>query len=141
MPVKKLIFIFILCTVSIAAQTVGKIYDKDEADQLYGSVSTALSISKSQLESVLEETNTYIMFRISGDQIVILDDTRYLLHPDQFEVLSTDVFYKFSKSKAEELLDSGSGSVVYVEQRSTTLTLTYGEYTLEDPVLCPPFCN
>jgi len=141
MSVKKLILIFIFSTITICAQTVGKIYDKDEADSLYGSSVTTLSMSKSLLAAILDETSDYVMFKIDNNRIIILGDDREQLYPGQLIISEADVFTMYSKSKVVELLNQGSGTTVYVEQRSTPLTLTYGESTLEEGSLCPPFCN
>jgi len=141
MSVKKLILIFIFSTITICAQTVGKIYDKDEADSLYGESVTTLSMSKSQFEAILNETTDYVMFRIDNDRIIILGDDREQLYPGQLIVSEADVYNMYSKSKVVELLNTGSGSTVYVEQRSKPLTLTFGDYTLEESVWCPPYCD
>ena len=123
------------------AQTYGEIFTVSEANQNYGSVLKSISISRTTLENLLNETNNYIMFRIVNNRVFVLDDTRRVLRPKNMLVNSRDVFTMYSKSVVQDLLSQGSGSDVYIEQRSSVLTVTYGNYTMEVGSICPPFCN
>lgn len=136
-----LIFLIFIFTNLSYAQSIGKIYDKDEADKIYGPSNKTLSLTRTALDDILDKTNKYVLFRIENNQVVILGDDRKVLSPVQYNLSEDEVFHLYSKSKVVELLNKGKSSTVYVEQRQTPLTLTNGNYTLEDSELCPPFCN
>jgi len=60
---------------------------------------------------------------------------------DEYSINSRAVFTMYSVSVVQDLLSQGGGSDTYIEQRSSVLTVTYGNYTMEVGTICPPFCN
>lgn len=135
------VFFYILFTSVIGySQTIGKIFSKEEANNLFGNVIESVSINKSDLISVLNQTQNYIMFQLNGGELIILGDGRNVLSPIGKIVSSNEVFALFSKSKVAELVNLGSGYTVIVEKRLNHLTMTFGLFTLEESMWCPPFC-
>ena len=136
-----LVFFYVLLFTSISfPQTIGKIFSKMEADSLFGNVIDSISINQSELNSLLNKTENYIMFQINKGKLIILGDGRNVLYPVGKNVNSDEVFALFSKSKVVELLNSGKGTILIFEKRRSHLTITFDLVTLEFSVWCPPFC-
>lgn len=146
MFVKKSHFVIIalfitICFSNIYSQSIGKLYTKEDANRLYGEVLEPVEIPAFFMEAVLKNTNDVVMFKIIKGKLVILgDDRKSLLSSDQL-VSESDPFYTFSKDKVLELLKSGNSKTVVVEQRSIKLTITNGAVTLQEAIICPPFCR
>ena len=81
-----------------------------------------------------------IMFKLVNGNLIVLGEGRKVLYPEETVVSDSDVFARFSSSKASELLSTGVDDNVYVEQRGDTTTINYGDNILEDGVNCPPIC-
>jgi len=134
---KKLIFVFLLISLSTMAQ--GKIFTKENADELYGPVLSSVEIETAKLVELLDSTKTNIMFKITDSKLTLLGDERKALMEDvSFD--STDVFHLFLKSTTLELLNSGGEEVTYIEQRECVLSVTNGNFTMEISYPCPPYC-
>ena len=140
---RRIIILFIIITSSSIAfaQTIGKIYTKDEAAKLYGNVIESVQLSVSEVNSLLNQSQNKIMFSILNKQLVILGDNRKVLSATTQNISSSDVFAVCSKSKLLELLNYGDANYVYFEKRVSKPTITYGMHTLEDVALCPPICD
>lgn len=140
---RMVMFFFIilaLTTSSNFAQTIGQIFGKSEANTLFGSVLESVTMSQSQLSSILSQTQNYVMFKVSNGTVTILGDGRAVLYPTGTSVGPTEVFNVVSKSKVIELLNLGTGSQLFIERRSQTLTITKDMNTLEEMQPCPPYC-
>ena len=135
------LFVIIMSSSIEFAQTIGKIYTKDEADKLYGNVIQSVQISVSELNSLINQSQNKIMFSILNNQLVLLGDNRKLLSATTQNISSSDVFAVCSKSKLLELLNYGDAINVYFEKRISRPTITYGMHTLEDMAYCPPLCE
>jgi hypothetical protein len=122
-------------------QPIGTIFSNTEADSSYGSVLSSVEISSSQLSSLFNRTNKYLMFKIIGNTLYILGDGRTVLYPQAGSVDSAEVFAVYSKSKVNELTEKGEESTTVVERRNEVYSLTNGQYTLEVGNWCPPFCE
>ena len=122
-------------------EPIGIIYSLTEANNNYGSVITSIEISSSLLTSLFNQTDNYLMFKIMQNNLYILGDSRVVLYPANGTVDSSEVFAVYSKSKVEELIETGRESVTKVEERSEVFSLTNGNYTLEFSQWCPPFCG
>jgi hypothetical protein len=136
-------FFFIILTLATSsnfAQTIGQIFGKSEANTLFGSVLESVTMSQSQLSSILSQTQNYVMFKVSNGTVTILGDNRAVLYSSGTTVSSTEVFNIASKSKVIELLNLGTGSQIFIERRSQTLTITKDMNTLEEMQPCPPYC-
>ena len=143
---KRLIFIlatlliFCLASVSTFSQTYGEIFSKSEADQKFGPVLQSISLQTSSIKEMLNQTNKYIMFKIKDGNAIVLDSKRKALYPPGKSVNSADEYSVYSVSVMNELLNFGKSGNIFVEQRSSVLTISNGVYTLEMAVICPPWC-
>lgn len=141
---KKLFFIFALLSListSIYSQEIGKIFNKIEADELYGPVLESRTITSEKLKSIIIYSTDKVMFRLENNQISILGDTRNLLYSNSKFIVSNQVFHMYSKSKVLELLNIGKSLIVTLENRKNVFSITVGDYTLEMSNPCPPFCD
>ena len=134
------IVILTLTTSTCFSQTIGRLFGKEEANTLFGSVLESVTMSQSQLSSIISQTQNYVMFKVSNGTITILGDGRAVLYPSGATVSSSEVFYLFSKSKLIELFNLSSGTQIYIERRSQTQTITKEQNTLDLAQPCPPFC-
>lgn len=134
-----ILLIFLFSSVNLS-QTIGKIYKSDEANKLFGNVIDAISFPQSDLLQIANNTQNYLLFSLSNGELTILGDMRLVLYPVGKTVDSNEVFYVYSKSKVAELLKQSPSDKVIFEARQKTLTLSSGTSTLEEALLCPPFC-
>jgi hypothetical protein len=125
---------------SESGEVVGIIYAAGDANNMFGNVTKSVGIRTSELSSLAEESGSYIMFLIKDDKILILDEHRNLLYPQGEEFSSDTVFNYFSKAKLLELLNIGDSSETFVENRQEVLSITNGNFTLENSRPCPPYC-
>lgn len=132
--------VLILASIS-NAQTVGKLYSKNEANSIYGPVISSVKINTADLSNMLLKTSNYIMFSIKNGSPVILDNKRSLLYPNNLAISADEVFHVFSVSIVKELITNGGSTETYIEIRKNVLTITNGQYTLEMSGWCPPQCG
>ena len=127
------------------AQQAGKITSSEEANTNFGAVGKITLVSKSFLETMLDQAGQLIMFRVTDSGLIILDAKRNVLFPQSEEinlkVNSEDVFTVYSSSVVYDLLNRGEGTSINIEQRAAVLSITFGLFTLEYGTYCPPFCN
>ena len=121
-------------------QTYGKLYQKAEGEQLYGTVLKSFQIQTEKVLSFLDQTDKVLMFNITDNKLFILGDGRKPIYPVSAVVSSKEVFRVFSTSLIWELISKGKSDTIYFEQRNSVLTISNGEYLLEFASLCPPFC-
>jgi hypothetical protein len=134
-------FLLILILSQInTAQTIGKIFSKEEADKNFGPVLSSVSIASSELKTLISQSDKYIMFSVKDGKLSILRDDRILLYPEGFKVNADEKYAVYSKSKVEELLNSGKADTTIIEQRKDVISITNGQHTLEMASWCPPFC-
>lgn len=134
-----ILIVFLFSSIS-SSQVVGKIYSQDDANKLFGDVLGTVTMNRSELLPILSQTQNYVMFRVADDELMILGDGRKVLYPIGNSVNPNDVFYVVSKSKVTELLNLSASIKVNFEVRQKTQTVTSGTFTLEEALLCPPFC-
>lgn len=132
---------FSFFSINLYAQTVGKIFSKNEANTLFGSVLESKAISISELKSVMNQTNQYLMFLIKDGAIAIKGDGGNVIYNGGVVLTSSDVFIKYSKSVLIELLYLSTDENVYIEKRSSVTTVSNNGNTLELGQPCPPFCG
>lgn len=144
---KKLLFLALFCILAsntFAQEIYGKVFVKEEADKLYGSVLKSYKISALTLSEYLSKTGDYIMFKLGSkdETLAVLSDKRALLFSDRTDknISASEVFYAYSKSVVQELLNKGQEGTVYIEQREKVMTVTNGNYTMEIARPCPPYC-
>jgi hypothetical protein len=141
MKIRNISLFLIVFFSSIAfSQEIGKIYSKDEADSLFGKVIESAELSVSDLNSLLTQSQNNIMFSIVDNQLILLGDNRKVLSPTTKDVSDSDIFAVCSISKLLELLNYGDDSKISFEKRLNNPTITFGAHTLEDLVVCPPYC-
>ena len=147
---------------SAQGKVVGKLFDKDEANVLYGKVIGSLTISVADLNAALEKGKDYILITVKDNQVVIRNEKKDFLSRERVELPNDEKLYIFSKSAIQDLLKTqkqvkhGKSAVgtnalsttattasdlVTVEVRASVISLTYEDATLEMALICPPFCN
>jgi hypothetical protein len=119
----------------------GKLFTKEEANELFGPVLRSVEISVPVVHNLINQTNSRLMFRVAGNQAIILDENRNVLHPAGVVIKPQDVFSVYSTAVLNELLSSGNGGSVNIEQRREVLSITFGVMTMEVGAFCPPFCS
>lgn len=146
---KSFIFYLLIGIISLSnlilAQTqslgvVGKLYTKAEADQLYGPVKQSISINTSTLTNLAAKTPDYILFNVINNSLYVLNSSRAVLQGPATAVSSSQVFKLFSVSMVKQLIQQGQSTTTSIELRANVLTVTNGDYTLEDALSCPPWC-
>jgi hypothetical protein len=131
----------LLSGLSFSQQVIGKIYSKQEADNLYGPVLSSVPINSTTLSGLLSKSTNYIMFKIANGSAYIVDNNRLPLYSGSFAVSAADVFRVFSISLVYKLLQNGNSPVTYIESRKNDIiSITNGVYTLEMGNSCPPWC-
>jgi hypothetical protein len=134
-------FLFVIfLTIISSCSTSGKLYNIQEVNQLHGSVLQKVAFSRSHFQTFLAKTNNVLMFTFKDDKLFIADDRKKIIYPDSARILPADTLKVFGISNIEDLLNRGLEDSVYVEKRSNTISITYGNSTLEQPDLCPPIC-
>lgn len=123
------------------SQNIGTIFTSVKAEELYGSVISAVEISKDSLLEILNKTNDYVMLNIVEEKAVFLDQSRNVISGHKISIKESDVFYKCSKSKIIELIDLENSLNLSIEIRSDRLTISNNNYTLEELFPCPPYCE
>ena len=158
-----LILLLFASTVLVNAQgklgLVGKIFNKKEANVLFGKVIGSVQIKVSDLNQAIAQANDYIFFTVKNGQAVVTNEKRKPLTQDSFSaVLKADEpMILFSKSVLQDFLQktglsgtqpnvssagvtTASAGVITVEVRAGVTTFTSGDYTLEMAMMCPPIC-
>lgn len=133
-------FISLVIIPASLAQTYGQLFTKQEADKKFGPVLESIALSKPTIQNFLSKTNNYIMFRVQGNKVIVLDNKRRVLFPEGQVINSSDIFSLYSVSIIQDLLSRSNENVVFIEQRSEVLTVSTGGFTMEVGMLCPPIC-
>ncbi len=133
-----LVFFVLLSFNFSNAQVIGKIFDKDYADQEFGEVLSFVEVDNNTLTEMLTASGEYIMFNIETGSIRALNAQRESVQGSA--ISGEEVFYKMSTSQVELLLSKGLRKTTRIEMRPKTLTVTNGGFTLELSEPCPPHC-
>jgi hypothetical protein len=123
--------------------TYGTIFTKEQADQDYGPALESIPIPAEAFRLLLNQTSNHIMFRIENGNLFVLDNNRNLIYPQtDANIQPTDECIVYSLSVIDELLESSGipGINVNIERRSSVLSVTYGDKTMETGAMCPPNC-
>lgn len=134
-------FISLVIIPASLAQSYGQLFTKQEADAKFGLVLQSIELSKPTIQNFLSKTNNYIMFRVEGNNVIVLDNKRRVLFPEGEVINSTDTFSMYSVSVVQEMLSRANENSVLIEQRNEVLTITFGGFTMEVGVRCPPICD
>ncbi len=126
---------------SISAQEIGKIFTVEEANEKFGKVIESVGIETSTVQSWINASNDKIMFRLKAKSYTVLVDSRELVYSTSNYFESNEEFHIYSKSKLVELMNKGSKSTTYLENRNDVFSITNGNFTLEYSLPCPPDCG
>ena len=136
---------------------VGKLFEREEANKLFGKVIGSLTISVEDLKAALAKGKDYILITVKDNQVVIRNESRQFLSRERVEMSKDETLHIYSKSMIQNLLKTGKPvkgtksslemgamasfeDAVTVEVRSGVITLTYNDQTLEMSTPCPPIC-
>ncbi|MDH7603896.1 MAG: hypothetical protein QHH13_03265 [Melioribacter sp.] len=138
---------------------IGKIFAKEEANQLFGKPVFSIAVKKDLLKAAVAKADKYILLSIKGKYPVILSGKRLpLLLENNVSLQPNEKAFVFSKEVVEEFLNSSDDPVIYFELRglyynsnnmktpslesgSTLFTVSNSSNTLEMATTCPPFCD
>ena len=133
--------VILLSGYSFSQQVVGKIYTRQEADNLYGPVLSSVPVSSSVIAGCLKSSVNYVMFKPDKGTVYIANNSRQALSPAGYTVSSEDVFRVFSISLVAKLLQDGGSAITYIETRKDgVISINNGVYILEYGITCPPYC-
>ena len=134
------LFLMMMCETSYG-HTYGKLYQKADAEQYYGTVAKSFQFSTKEVLSFLKQTDKVLMFNITDNKLFILGDGRKSIYPVKAVVQNKEVFRVFSTSIIRELISKGKAATINFEKRHSVLTISNGEYLLEFAEGCPPICH
>lgn len=160
------IFLLLILFTSISTAqgklgVVGKLFDKNEANVLFGKVIGSLTISAAELNVALDKGNDYILITVKDNQVVIRNEKREYLSNERVNLGEDEKMYIFSKSMIKDLLKtqkpvkhgrsavgtntmsaaaSAAADLVTVEVRASVLSLSTDTAVLEQAFPCPPTC-
>lgn len=124
---------------------IGKIYDADRANELYGAVISSVEFKTTDLVAMLDHVDNYMMFKIKNNEVVVTDDNRNVLTNNRIyltssilnyvskndAITSTEGLNLVSKSRILELMDGYNASTIKFEKREKVQTIRAGKNTLE----------
>ena len=121
--------------------TYGEIFSAESANQNFGPVQNSIQLPVSIIKPLLSITGTSIMFKIINNQVVILDSHRNVIYPQSQPVDPDVVFSLYTTNILKSLLEQGSEKNIEVQERSSVLSIGYGDKVMEMSTLCPPDCT
>lgn len=132
-----ILLLFLSCS---STQQIGKVYTNTEAYQKFGVVISSYETPVDKVKELLTKTENFIMFGILNKTPVILDNNRKLLYPEKSDYKDTDVFTAYSINAVKDLFAKSNEKNLVIEQRREVLSVSIGNYTLENGWKCPPNC-
>ena len=120
---------------------VGKIFDKKEANILFGDVKSSFELKPNVLKLALLNAKDYVLIAVRNGRISFANEKKQVLAGDLQPIGTTETVYIFSKDKVAEFVSLIGSSPILVEVRSSTLTITAADHTLEFALPCPPMCS
>jgi hypothetical protein len=140
---RNLTFVFVLLlSVSVFAQ--GKVFSATDADNTFGKVTSEIKISVTDFKTHLSKTEKSFLVNIINNDLYVLGDGRKALTSNASTLDAKVVVHKFGKTVVEAFLEKvkeAGNSVIYIQLRGETLTITDGVTMLEYSQLCPPICG
>ena len=121
--------------------TYGEIFSAESANQNFGPVQNSIQLPVSIIKPLLSITGTSIMFKIINNQVIILDSHRNVIYPQSQPVDPDVVFSLYTTNILKSLLEQGSEQNIEVQERSSVLSIGYGEKVMEMATDCPPNCK
>ncbi len=119
---------------------VGKIFDKKEANILFGDVKSSTELKPNVLKQALLSAKDYVLITVRNGRISLADEKKQVLAGDIQAIGTTETVYVISKDKMAEFVSLIGSAPIVVEERSGTITITATDYTLEQLLSCPPIC-
>ena len=124
---------------------VGKIFKVEEANALFGKVTSKRIINTSFLKRVLKKADHYVRLKLNNKFLTIFEDTKDMdAFNSRFSVTAITADdspeHLISVETVDELITLGGSETTTIEMRGDVLTVTNGAYTLEMTVGCPPWC-
>lgn len=139
-----ILLLFALISVTTNAQGklgfVGKIFDKKEANVLFGDVKSSTELKPNVLKQALLSAKDYVLITVRNGRISLANEKKQVLAGDLQPISTTETVYIFSKDKVAEFISLIGSTPIQVEERNSTLTVTAGDVTLEMSMRCPPIC-
>ncbi len=122
--------------------TYGQIFSAQGANQNFGPVQNSIQIPVSVVKPLLGTCGTSIMFKVINNQVIVLDSHRNVIYPPSSSPISSAVVFSlYTTSVLKSLLDQGSGQNIEVQERTSVLSIGYGDKVMEVSTLCPPTCS
>ncbi|MGE5435590.1 MAG: hypothetical protein ACM3O3_00055 [Syntrophothermus sp.] len=136
-----LLVLFLISVSTFTYGQVGKIFSKEQADQLYGPVRYSFKFNNTKMFDFAKWSKKYLMFKIKDNKLTVANDERFVIYPEGTNQKSTDSFLYYSVSMIDKLIVEGQDSTTSIELRDNgIISITNGSYTLETATLCPPVC-
>ena len=122
------------------AETMGKIFTKEEEKKEFGSVSYSVEIKTSEVKNLVSQSPENIMFKfLNPDNLVVLNKQRKAIF-EPYEAKSDEVFHNFSTSVLTELLEKEENEGISFQMRGEKFCIENGNYLMELSYPCPPWC-
>ncbi|MBI9069945.1 MAG: hypothetical protein JEY94_00005 [Melioribacteraceae bacterium] len=109
--------------------------------------SGTLSISDSELLSLLSQAGDYVLFKIINGSLVVLDGNRYpIYNPGNFPITDDMIFNVFKTSDVYNFLDQGtktrsSTTTIELNQLGDIFSMNSNGNKMDTSLVCPPFCQ
>ena len=142
---KKLRWFILIITLTVPVlfgqSKVGKIFSKEEAKDLYGPVLKSKTMKVESFKKAIAGMNEFMMFKVKdNDRLVIKGADNFIAYTDVLNLEKDEVYTKYSLEVVKELLQAGDGDTIIFEMREDVQSVTYGNYTMELGISCPPWC-
>lgn len=132
------LFVSITSAQESKSKTIGKIFTKEEADQLFGKVIGSVQLTKSELKKALTKSKDYVLFSVKNNKALVMDEKKQSLTDARVSLASDDVAHVFSKSVVQEFLSKSKAETFAVEVRADVISISDGIFVLEMTIPCPP---
>ncbi|MCX7797003.1 MAG: hypothetical protein N2249_00075, partial [Melioribacter sp.] len=96
---------------------IGKIFAKEEANQLFGKPVISIPVSKALIKAALAKADKYVLFTLKGKLPLILNSRRTSLLDENYTLEGGEKAFVFSKEVVEEFLNSTKEQIIYFEIR------------------------
>ncbi len=119
---------------------IGKKFTAKEANELFGTVTSSVQISKAELKAAVAKAKKYVYFAIKNNRAMVLSSRTLPLTANAEALKATDKAFLLSKTVVEEFLNTSSADYISLETRGELFTVSDGYSTLEMSLPCPPIC-
>lgn len=138
-------FVLVISAGSSLAQgkfgVVGKKFNKQEANILFGKVIGTVKLTKAEMKEAIANAKEYVLFAVKNSRAHLLDEKKISLNAkNKISLRQDEKAYAFSKNVVEDFVNTSTADVFTVEVRASVLTVSDGFSTLEMATVCPPIC-